>query len=101
MYSFSQLLLRNCILGTVFSLIFVLFTLFVTSKLFHEKQMQHATVIKTSLSFLNEDSPVALKDNTQLKSFTSSTQYTLFRVTDNKANNVYNYSQPPAHFKLP
>jgi len=63
--------------------------------------MQHATVIKTSLSFLNEDSPVALKDNTQLKSFTSSTQYTLFRVTDNKANNVYNYSQPPAHFKLP
>jgi len=105
MYSFSQSLLRNCILGIVFSLIIVLFSIFSTSKFLQEKQTSHISVIKANFNLLvNNNSPIN-KENSNEKIFIetlqSNYQYTLLQITNNKAENIFNSSNPINRFILP
>ncbi len=119
MYSFSQLLLRNCILGIVFSLIVVLFSILSISKYLEIKQSEHSKVIQEQ-SFLLENSDsknVATNDKpTEIESAPSAIQveqfihtlqaaqnYTILKVESKQADVIYNSTNPApnSNFILP
>lgn len=107
MYSFFQLLLRNCILGIVFSLIIVLFSIFTTSKFLQEKQSSHVSVIKANFNLLLKNKSQLDVNNSNEKMFIevlqSNYQYTLLHIINKKAKNenIVNYSNPINSFILP
>ncbi len=105
MYSFSQSLLRNCILGIVFSLIIALFSIFTTSKYLEEKQNEHATVITTNFNQVFKDKPdvESIESNHKLfiDNLRSNHKYALLKVTYNKSESIYNSSNPINGFVLP
>ncbi|WP_426370523.1 EAL domain-containing protein [Pseudocolwellia sp. HL-MZ7] len=105
MYSFSESLLRNCILGIVFSLIIALFSIFTTSKYLEEKQDKHATVITANYTEAFKDKPSVESIESNHKIFIDSLRanhkYALLKVTYNKTENIYNSSNPINGFVLP
>jgi len=111
MYSFSQLLLRNCILGIVFSLIVVLFSILSISKYLETKQSEHAETIQEQ-SFLlkksdTEPTDPAVIQTIQVEDFIKalhiSNNYTYFKVENSQAETIYNSSNPVtnSNFILP
>lgn len=105
MYTFSQLLLRNCILGIVFSLIIVLFSIFTTSKFLQEKQNVHAVIIKAnSTLFLSEQSQLNNNNSAEqifIESLRSNYKYSLLKIMNNTDESIYNSSSPTNTFILP
>jgi len=105
MYSFSQSLLRNCILGIVFSLIIALFSIFTTSKYLEEKQDKHAAVITTNYNEALKDKPSVESIESNHKIFIdrlrANHKYALLKVTYNKTETIYNSSNPINGFVLP
>ena len=105
MYTFSQLLLRNCILGIVFSLIVVLFSILATSKYLQEKQNNHASIIKANSTLLLNDELQQNKNDLMeqvfIRSLHSNYKYTLLKITKNSDTSVYNSSNPIKTFVLP
>ena len=106
MYSFSQLLLRNCILGIVFSLIIVLFSILSLSKYLEIKQAEHSNVIQAH-SFLYEkennaekalttENTINVVDSTKFESFIKalqlSHQYLMLKIENNDSEIIYNSS---------
>ena len=105
MHSFSQLLLRNCILGIVYSLIIVLFSILSLSKYLEVKQAEHSRVIQ-AYSFLyeveNESEKVTTpKSNPNMnieldqkfeafiKALQTSHQYSTLTITNKKSDIIY------------
>ncbi|WP_076418893.1 EAL domain-containing protein [Colwellia sp. UCD-KL20] len=105
MYTFSQLLLRNCILGIVFSLIVVLFSILAASKYLQEKQNNHASIIKANSTLLLNDGLQQNKNDSMeqvfIESLHSNYKYTLLKVTKNPDTNIYNASNPIKTLVLP
>ncbi len=114
MYSFSQLLLRNCILGIVFSLIIVLFSILSLSKYLEIKQAEHSKIIQAH-SFLYEkesvpeqppvsDNSINIEDSTKFEEFIRvlqvSHQYSTLKIINNESEIIYNSSITPKESNL-
>jgi len=108
MYTLSQLLLRNCILGIVFSLIIVLFSILMTSNVLQEKQNNHASIIKLNSALFFDNQPPNESIDSLNKAFVNNLQanhaYTLFKVSNKNSvtnKNVINYSKQTEGLKVP
>lgn len=105
MYSFFQSLLRNCILGVVFSLIMILFAIFITSKYSEERQNTHANIITDNFHSIIKNKPEVELSESIYKELVDclrlNQKYTLLKVDLNNTNNIYNYYLPISSFTLP
>ena len=114
MYSFSQLLLRNCILGIVFSLIIVLFSILSTSKYLEIQQADHSKIIQehsfllkglveTKITKPTEILEKNIKFDSFLKTLQASHSYTMLRIENEQSEIIYDSSSPASdtNFILP
>jgi diguanylate cyclase (GGDEF)-like protein len=97
MYTFPQLLLRNALLGLLFSTFAIVISLFTLAEYFQEQNTQHQKVI----SSLSERVLIGGDREELAKVLRKSSAYNVLNIKSYTGENIYNYTKTNKSFVIP